>query len=179
MKKYLIWFFIFLFLFSCKNETGPLEYFDVDAEPDLIVYGYSGTATSGSRKLMDTTAVRAEYYEKQRRVLMEQVSARFYNGEEVQASIEADRGMIFQDTQSMEARSNVRLIASDGSIMYTSFIFWDQSRDMITTEAFVRIIRPNGDVITGYGFEAPPDLSEITIKHRVQGSFSKEDDDVF
>ena len=57
-----------------------------------------------------------------------------------------------------------------GVTLEADSLFWDQQRDSITTESFVKITK-RGNIQTGYGLESDSRLTNVRIKKRVKAKF--------
>ena len=80
----------------------------------------------------------------------------------------ADRGVLLQATDDLEARGHVRVVADDGAVLRTEVLFWDHQRSRIHTDEPVEITRGE-DVLQGVGLEADPGLSNVDLKREVRG----------
>lgn len=65
----------------------------------------------------------------------------------------------------MTARDSVVLYNVEGDKLETSELIWDEKKELIWTDKFVRITQPaKGDTSYGYGFKAKQDFSEFEIE---------------
>jgi len=63
----------------------------------------------------------------------------------------------------IEAKGNVLLQNVKGEKLETEYLIWDEAKELIYTEEFVKITK-NGQVIMGEGFESDIYFSEYTLK---------------
>lgn len=84
------------------------------------------------------------------------------------ARLSADSAVIDDRTKNMTAYGDVRIWSdSSRTSLQTSLLYWDQSRQRVSTTAFVRIVSPT-ETIQGTGFESDQYLTSYTM-YRVQG----------
>lgn len=118
------------------------------------------------------TADSASVFREQKRVEAEPVEINFFEEDRHVSTLTADRGILLQATDDLEARGHVKVVNEEGAVLTTDVLFWDHQKSLIHTDEFVRI-EQNGDVLTGVGMEADPGLDQIDIKERVEGSIKK------
>ena len=63
----------------------------------------------------------------------------------------------------IEAKGNVLLQNVKGEKLETEYLIWDEAKELIYTEEFVKITK-NGQVIMGEGFESDIYFNEYTLK---------------
>jgi LPS export ABC transporter protein LptC len=83
----------------------------------------------------------------------------------------SDSGIIREKSGPLEVYGHVVVQTSDSASLYTDYLVWDPKVSKFHTDAFVRVITPN-DTVTGWGLEAPKDLSRFKILNQVSGSIS-------
>ncbi|MBU3742144.1 MAG: LPS export ABC transporter periplasmic protein LptC [Candidatus Kapabacteria bacterium] len=84
------------------------------------------------------------------------------------AKLSADSAVIDDRTKNMTAYGDVRIWSdSSRTSMQTTLLYWDQTRQRVSTPAFVRIVSPT-ETIQGTGFESDQYLTSYTM-YRVQG----------
>ncbi len=110
----------------------------------------------------------ASVFRDRKRVEAEWVEIDFFDGEEPMSTLTADRGILLQNTDDLEARGHVRVVTEDGAVLKTEVLFWDHQRSRIHTDEFVEITRGD-NVLTGVGLEADPGLNRVDLKQTVRG----------
>jgi len=86
-----------------------------------------------------------------------------------QASLKADTGYNWYNKKLWKAIGNVEIENLQGERFETDSIYWDEVKQKIYSDAFMRITRSDR-IITGIGFESNQDMSEYRIFHP-QGTF--------
>src|SRR5688572_19382249 len=92
----------------------------------------------------------ASVFRDKKRVVVENVSIDFFEGEEHVSRLTADQGVLLQATDDLEARGHVRVTTQDGAVLTTEVLFWDHQRAKIHTDEYVEI-HQEGNVLAGYG----------------------------
>jgi LPS export ABC transporter protein LptC len=89
----------------------------------------------------------------------------FYNKQsEPQASIASKYARYTDEDELWELRDSVVAISSEGEILETELLFWNEPKDRIWSDRFVRFTQ--GDqIIMGTGFESDTRFSNWTIKN--------------
>lgn len=119
----------------------------------------------------------ASVFRSRKRVETEAVTIDFFDGDEHVSKLTADKGVLMQATDDLEARGNVRVVAEDGAILMTEILFWDHQRARIYTEEPVEIHRGE-DVLAGVGMEADPGLTRVELKRSVRGTVRSKPDEI-
>ena len=92
------------------------------------------------------------------------VKADFYNEEgERESYLTADKGISYQTKKITEVSQNVVVMNNKGEKLNTEKLIWDQKKQMIYTDKFVRITTPT-EVLTGEGMESKQDFSDWKIR---------------
>jgi LPS export ABC transporter protein LptC len=112
----------------------------------------SYAAMYNGRSLVDARTVRIEFFDSD--------GKRF-------STLLADEGRVYQRTNDLEARGNVRVTTESGILMETDSLRWQNARGKIVSDGFVRVTRKY-DVVTGYGFESDPSLDHFNIRREVR-----------
>ena len=82
---------------------------------------------------------------------------------EKDAYLSADYAIQHLSDQLIEAKGNVLLQNVKDEKLETEYLIWDEVRELIYTEEFVKITK-QGQVIMGEGFESDIYFSEYTLK---------------
>ena len=169
---------LLLLLSACAGDEDveTVDSADFGLEPDLVMTDFDYSASTGNdRKNWDLHCVVAEKYDTLRRFLFKDVIFKLYDGGSVRAVLTSRYGVATYNDRNMTARSNVRLVFNDGTVLTTESLTWDNRRQLLRTEEFVRIVKPNGDTVTGYGLTMDRNAQKIVIKNRVKGQMRKDE----
>ena len=91
----------------------------------------------------------------------------------IDASIKADTAFYYEPKKLWELRGNVHIRSQRGDKFDTQIMFWDQGKEKIYSDQFIRIEQPD-KVLTGYGFESNQQMTEYQIFNNT-GIFTVED----
>lgn len=91
----------------------------------------------------------------------------------VDASIKADTAYYYEKKKLWELRGNVHIQSQRGDRFDTELMFWDQDKEKIYSDRFIRIEQPER-ILTGYGFESNQEMTEYQIFNNT-GIFTVED----
>ena len=72
------------------------------------------------------------------------------------------------------ARDSVVLFNIEGGRIETTELIWDERTHLLSTERFVKIVRPSGEVLTSYGLKTNESFTEYEL-YSVQGDISVQD----
>lgn len=93
----------------------------------------------------------------------EGIKADFYNNEGIKESfMTANKGISYQTKKITEVFENVVVENNKGERLNTELLIWDQGKQIIYTEKFVKITTKS-EIITGEGLKGKQDFSEWTI----------------
>lgn len=171
-------FGLVLVLAGCRAEVGTMkDEGSLSAPPSEGMRGISlqNFRESATRWVM--VADSASVFRSQKRVEAEWVVVDFFEDEEHVSKLTADRGILLQTTDDLEARGNVLVATDDGARLKTEVLFWNHSESRIHTDEYVEITRGE-DVLTGYGLEADPGLDRVELKREVRGSLRGDPEDL-
>jgi len=144
---------------------------EMERVPDQILYQSDILfSEEGVKQLLIKSEYLEKYTEDDSTILVD-INAIFYDSLGQQESVlDADSGLVREQTDWLKVWGDVDVVSDNGVRLQADSLFWDQRRNMITTESFVTISR-EGNVQTGYGLESNSSLTEFQIKKRVRGRF--------
>jgi LPS export ABC transporter protein LptC len=92
------------------------------------------------------------------------VTGNFYNDDgKVESYLSAEKGISYQTQKITEVSQNVVVMNNKGEKLNTEKLIWDQKKQIIYTDKFVRITTKN-EILTGEGMESKQDFSDWVIK---------------
>jgi LPS export ABC transporter protein LptC len=91
----------------------------------------------------------------------------FFKGGEHFSVLTADSGKANLETKNIHTWGNVIVVTDDGRKLETEDLYFNNETELIHNDVFNRFTR-EGDVLTGIGLEATPDLEYIEIKENVE-----------
>lgn len=153
-----------IWLAGCaKEEAGTAQTVE-QRLPDQVISNFSLDETAGrGQKEWTFEAHKAFVYEKRNVLEAELVKVTFFDERGgVRSVITAREGKIDSSSRDMEAKGEVVVTGSDGVVLKTESLTWQNKARRIVSEDSVTVIR-RGDVLTGWGFRGDPDLGQFEI----------------
>jgi len=137
--------------------------------PDVILYDFSYEFTNKDQPVWILYSKKAEVFKDDDIIKVDGVHLLFYKNGKQDSILDSKFGEVREREKILSAISNVVLKTSDGSILYTEILHWDDNISRLYTDEYIKIVRPNGDIIEGIGMEADNNLEKLIIKRRVKG----------
>jgi LPS export ABC transporter protein LptC len=173
MQGHLLVFIVFFVLSSCQNDTKEID--EITQKEALfptehgkaveILYTDSGLVKVRlTAPIMNhyTYNVKEHYTEMPKGLFVE-----FFNErKEVKTTLKANYGIRYEDTKRTEVKYKVVVVNTNGEILNTEQLFWDEATRKIYTKEFVKITTKK-EVLTGNGLEANEDFTEWEIQNPV------------
>lgn len=88
---------------------------------------------------------------------------------QVEASIKSDTAYYYDKQKLWKLMGHVAIKNLKGEKFFTELLYWDQNREKIYSDRFIRIEQPDR-IITGQGFESNQQMTVYTI-HKPEGIF--------
>jgi len=159
---------------GCQGEPASTSSGGEVQIPDQEARDFTLTESSEGKKSWTLWASYAAMYNDRNLVDAKEVRIEFFDAKQQRFStLVADRGLVFQRTNDLEARGNVRVTTETGVTMETDSLRWLNATGKIVSDAYVRVTR-EGDVVTGYGFESDPNLDHFNITRQVRAEVREE-----
>lgn len=150
-------------MMGCAESDVPSEITSEGSGVEREIYGFKLKESQGGRLLWALEADYAWRIPREKKIHLQDLVIFFFDKDGNQAShLTAVRGDVDEETGIMTARQRVKLISVQGDTLTTDELNYDQDRDLITGPGFVRLAKPDR-VLTGYEFEAKPDLSDYEV----------------
>lgn len=153
-------------LFFCFNacSSGKIEkFFAGDAFPDQVVKNFTMSKYNVEKHKWDFSAARGDVHEKKKKVNAMDIKMNFYEAEKISSVISADKAVMQTETGDIRASGNVIIFSLlKNTTIFTDSINYSEKSGRVTSDAHVRQEKPDMTV-TGTGFDANSDLSDITI----------------
>jgi LPS export ABC transporter protein LptC len=139
----------------------------VEDIPNYIIQGFNLTTTEEGIKKTELKAASAQVFEMKKIILAQNLEAKNYEKDGGVTVLKADNAVINTENNSFKASGNVKIIASNGTIITTDSIFWDDVQKKVIGEGAVSIIKDK-NIISGIGFQSDVDLRDIKITKKVK-----------
>jgi LPS export ABC transporter protein LptC len=159
---------IALSVISCEKKTGTIQKIDILTLPSLTAKDIKTIYTDSGKVQLVLSAPIIETYEKTETPYSEfksGINVLFHDGHEKPvASVRANYAKFTNNKNLWELHDSVVAINEAGDKLETELLFWDQKKDIIYTDRFVKITTED-QIIQGYGLESDPKLSKRRIKN--------------
>lgn len=170
--------FLSIVSISCKNKIPVIPKSDLLTLPSLTVKDFKTTLTDSGRIQLVLSAPIVEKYEKTDPPYAEfrsGIKVVFYDGKDsAQARVTAKYAKCTNNNL-WELRDSVVVINDKDERLETEQLFWDQDKDLIHSDRFVKITSVD-QVTQGIGFESDSHLNRRKIK-KVTGDIYLKDEE--
>lgn len=169
MKRILIAIFAAVtFVFTaCESTSEPVPESVFEKLPSLIVENFTTTMTdSGRTELIMSSPVMEQFdsNENPYTEFRQGIEVIFFDGlPEPQGIVNSKFARYDQNKDLWELKDSVVVINSEGDKLETALLYWDQQKDLIYTDRFVKITGTD-QIIQGFGFESDSHLRRQKIK---------------
>ena len=137
--------------------------------PDQILYQSDILLSERGVKKVLIESDYLEKYSSKDSTIMAGIKATFFDSlGQVTSTLVSDSGIIRENSKRLEVWGDVKVVSNNGVTLEADSLFWDQERDSVTTESFVRITH-RGNVQTGYGLQSDNSLTNFRIMREVKG----------
>ncbi len=159
---------------ACSKTDYPQQTGDVDNLPDSQLDDATIILTRDGRKSVLVKAVHIDRWEKNDSTEADTVEITFCDTDgNKQSILTANRCLIREKKEVLALFGNVVGTAQDSTVLTTESLFWNPETRLITTDDYVEIHRPDGDILTGWGLKADRNLKNIEILKDVAGTVKK------
>jgi LPS export ABC transporter protein LptC len=156
-----------IIVLSCENKIGLIPTSDLLTLPSLTVKDFETVYTdSGRLKLILSAPLMEEYSHNETPYYEFRSGIRvvFYDGrKEPAGSVTAKYAKYTKSSSLWELRDSVVVINEGNDKLETEVLYWDEPKDLIYSDRFVKITNED-QIVMGTGFESDPRLSRRKIK---------------
>jgi LPS export ABC transporter protein LptC len=167
------YFFIFVFSAillisaSCERKVDQIKNLEVLNLPSQTAINFQSVITDSGRVQLLMSAPIMESYNNEEFPYTEfksGIKAIFYDGKTEPVATVSSKYARFTNKKNLwELRDSVVVINGTNDMLETEQLFWDQSKDLIYNDRFVKISNED-QTITGTGFESDLRLTKRRIK---------------
>jgi len=158
---------------ACKDKfakrKGLPDEIAIEKVPDIILYDFTYRFMDKGKPVWILYSKKAEVFRDEDLIKVDGVHLVFYKNGKQDTILDSRFGEVREQKKLLTAISNVILKTSDGSTLYTEILHWDDNISKLYTDAPIKIVRSNGDIVEGIGMEAYHNLEKLVIKRRVKG----------
>jgi LPS export ABC transporter protein LptC len=166
-------------LASCEKEVNTIPKSDLLSLPSVTVYnGNSKYLDSGKLQVIIYAPLMEQYDNKDKPYseFRYGIEVIFYDGKkEPVGSVSSKYARYTNEEKTWELRDSVVVINENKDMLETEVLNWDQDKDLIYTDRFVKITSED-QIIQGFGFESDSHLRKRKIK-RVSATIYLKDEE--
>jgi LPS export ABC transporter protein LptC len=159
---------IALGVISCEKKNVEIQKIDILTLPSQVGKDIKTVYTDSGKIQLILTAPLMERYEKAETPYTEfksGIKVQFHDGhKEPVASVSAKYAKYDDNKNLWELQDSVVAINENNEKLETELLFWDQKKNLIYTDRFVKITTED-QIIQGYGLESDPRLTRRRIKN--------------
>ena len=169
-KSFIALLIIALTLFSCKKDKEKLaKIAQIQSNTGVerateVAISYTDSGILKAKifsPLMERYPQKTEPYMEMKKG----VKGYFYNKMgETESSLTANYAISYENTKIIEVRNNVHVKNIVGEELETEKLIWDQRREMIYTDNFIKI-KTQDEILYGNGFESNQNFTRYRIKN--------------
>jgi LPS export ABC transporter protein LptC len=165
------------FLASCTSDIETVKAIsNFEGKPTETMENFKMTYSEGGHYKMEVSAPILQRYSMRKPIVSEfnkGLSVISYNqaGKKT-ASITSKYAIYHEDQKLWEARGNVVGKNDKGETLYTEKLFWNEATQRISSNVFVKVVKPDGSVSTGEGIDADERFQHYNIKQPRLSGFS-------
>lgn len=160
-------------LAACRPVRGP-AYPDTVEAPDQTMDDFTMDSYAALARVWSLRAPHADIFEKDHRVELTQPRIRFFSAGRPGSTVAAAQGRLDTETKDMWAGGGVVMVSTEGARLESDWVRYEKSTERFVSTAAVTITRGRS-VVTGIGWQARSDLSDLLITHQ-RGEIAPEDE---
>ncbi len=154
-------------ILSCENKIDVIPKSDFISRPSLTVKDFETVFTdSGKLQLILSSPLLEQYENKDfpHTDFRHGIKVVFYNGKKDPAGTVTSKYATYTKSNNLwELKDSVVVVNEGNDKLETEVLYWDQQKDLIYTERFVKITTKD-EIVMGTGFESDPQLNRRKIK---------------
>uniref|UniRef100_A0A7V3ZUG2 LPS export ABC transporter periplasmic protein LptC n=1 Tax=candidate division WOR-3 bacterium TaxID=2052148 RepID=A0A7V3ZUG2_UNCW3 len=167
MGKIKIIFLFSLIILFCQKKNE--EIVEKKRIPSQVTTNLELVESATGRKVFKLFAQKALLFDEEKVIYVYQPVVYFFDEEKkISAILECDSGIVDQKNYHLWGFGSLVVKTSDSTYLFCDSLRWDNQRQMIFTNSFVRIKNENGE-LEGIGLESDASLSKIKILKAVSG----------
>lgn len=158
-----------ILFFACENNIEKIKAFSLGENlPQVEASQFETLYTDSGKVRFHIKAPKLLQFESDGKTFLEFPEGielvKYDEKQTIISSITADYAKKFEKEEKWEAKNNVIATNAQGDTLKTEHLIWEEKEEIIYTEEFVRIIRPD-QIITGIGFHSDQAMQNWRIKN--------------
>jgi len=152
---------------ACKKKIDVIPKSDFLLYPSMTAKNFETVLLDSGQTTLIMRSPLAESYDNEKEPFTEfrfGLKVDFYDGKKyISGSVSSKYGKYFKNTNLWELKDSVVVVNENKDMLETEVLFWDQEKDLIYTDRFVRITNED-QIVMGTGFESDSRLAKRRIK---------------
>lgn len=152
---------------SCKKKIDVIPKSDFLLYPSMTARDFETVLLDSGQTTLIMRSPLAESYDNEKEPFTEfrfGLKVDFYDGKKyISGSVSSKYGKYYKNTNLWELKDSVVVVNEKMDMLETEVLFWDQEKDLIYTDRFVRITNDD-QIVMGTGFESDSKLAKRRIK---------------
>jgi LPS export ABC transporter protein LptC len=164
---------IILLAASCEKKIGIIRKSDIESLPTQTVKDFTTTYTDSATKQLVMSSPLMERYSNRKDPYWEfksGIKVVFYDGKkDPVGTLTSKYAKYAEDKKLWELKDSVIAVNEKNEVMETELLYWDQSKELVYTDRFVRMTSED-QIVMGTGFQSDPRFMNWHIRN-VSASF--------
>lgn len=140
---------------------------NVEDIPNYVIEGFRLMSTDKGNKEWEIDGKNAQVFEMKKKIFVQNFTMKTFERSGAYSTTTGKRAVIQTDTNFMEISDHVRYTATNGMVLKTEKLFWDNEKKKIYTDVQVIVIK-GGTILKGIGFESDASMQNMEIKKQVR-----------
>ena len=159
-----------VFVLSCENKIDIIPKSDLLTLPSLTDKDFESVFTDSGKLQLILSSPLLEKYDNKTDPYSEfiyGIKVVFYDGQKhPKASVTSKYAKYTENNKTWELKDSVVVVNEENDKLETEILYWDQQKDLIYTDRFVKITNAD-EIVMGTGFESDSRLVRRRIKKSV------------
>jgi LPS export ABC transporter protein LptC len=155
-------------LFACDKKIDVIKKSDISSLPIMTVRDFETTYSDSARKQLVMTSPLMERYTNVKNPYSEfrsGIKVIFYDGKTAPAgTLSSKYARYAEDKKLWELKDSVVAVNENNEILETELLYWDQDKEVVYTDRFVRITSSD-KIVMGTGLESDPRFQKWRIRN--------------
>lgn len=161
--------FIFLLLIIIFCQKREEEIIEKKRVPSQITTNFELLERATGKRLFKLFAKKALLFDEEKLIYIYEPIVYFFDEEgNVSAILKCDSGIVDQRNYNLCGFGSIEVKTYDSVYLYCDSLRWDNQRQIIFTNSFVRLKNESGE-IQGIGLESDAALSKVKILREIKG----------
>jgi len=159
---------VFIILCSCSKKLETIKKSDIESLPTITVRDFVTTYSDSSLRQLEMHSPIVERYTNKKPPYSEfrkGIKVIFFDGKkEAVGTLSSKYARVMEDKRIWELKDSVVAVNERNEILETELLYWDQNKELVYTDRFVRITYKD-EIVMGTGLEADSRFTNSKIRN--------------